>query len=270
MDALFPRGEAGTPLRPDMQKLLGQGGPPIDEVKDASYAMNGGMMLDELESSSMRAMDSQPVSFGNLNKADNVEINNWLDTVQGEFKDASAASRKFAEVKRDMALLNYRERYHYDNTIGIGMPYAFWMTHSMQKWALRSLDAPAMATTYMRFRKGLETMGAPKEGFPSRLKNSIKLPLFNPPSWLGNKYFVNPMQLALPFDQMLYPWEQRERRNSMDSRRASEAIQQMVQAGEVTTTQGQQAMAEQKGEIWELAHLRLWAETSRSSTVCLG
>ena len=254
MKALFgAEAEAPIPMRPDIRNLLGQGGPPIDEVHEAAYAANGGMMIDQLQAQAMAGFDAPSVNFGNLNKADNVKVNKYLNTVRGDFMASSGSARKYAEFRRDMALLNYKERFHYDNTIDLFAPYAFWMTHSMQKWALSSLDNPAMLTTYMRMRKGLETMGAPKQGVPSRLMRSIKIPLFNPPAWLGDKYFINPMNLMLPFDQMLYPWEQLEQRADNDTRRAEEAIREMVQSGMITAEQGQEAVQMQSGQAWDRA-----------------
>ena len=238
----------------DLKKLMGAGGPANDAPADAVYGMSGGAALDEMETGMMgRYANPEIKAHDVLDQEGMDELNNWMNTIKSDHTVAQIAGKEYAEYRRDAALLNYRRRYHFDNTLGLAMPYEFWMSHSMINWAVHSIDNASYMTTALRLKEMMSTVGVPREGMPSRLRGTVRMPFFNPPDWLGDDYFVNPIQWAMPIDQMLYPFEKVAGRKEGDVRSAGNILRQMVQGGIITEQQMELAITEQSGDIWERA-----------------
>ena len=60
---------------------------------------------------------------------------------------------KWGEYKRDAALLNYGRRYNQNHYLGLVAPYEFWLTTSMRKWAIHSIDRPKWLEAYYLMNK---------------------------------------------------------------------------------------------------------------------
>lgn len=198
-----------------------------------------------------------PLRFENLSENGQRILREHLGKVKGELSDARYASVKFGEYMRDSALLNYNRRYNYNTWLGTLAPYEFWVTQSMFKWAIHSIDRPAMLSTYMRMQKFLETAFRPEEGLPSRLRGTIrvKLPFLSTifGNWLGDEVFVDPLRTALPFKQFSYPFEQMQRQEQGDVAATNNVLKELLNDGKITQQQYDDASSSQQGEVWDRA-----------------
>ena len=131
------------------------------------------------------------------------------------------------------------------------------MTQSLAKWALHSIDRPAMLTSYLRFKKFWETAGAPNQAIPSRLRGDIRIPLPFLPEWMGKAVFVDPLRMMLPFDSFGMPYEQYQQNQMTAEGRTERILTTMVDEGQITTEEAEAAMNSQSGDLWEQAYQRV-------------
>lgn len=174
-----------------------------------------------------------------------------INQLRDENTGARLAATKYGEFRRDAALLNYTRRTNFDSALSVGMPFAFWTTNSIMKWAIESIDRPAMFTTYLRIKKFLETAGAPQQGFPSRFKDQIRVHLPFAPDWMGDQ-FIDPLRLTLPFDAFAQPYEQWQQSQTTLQGRAERYLQDQLNNGQITQAQFNNGMAHQ-GADWQNA-----------------
>jgi hypothetical protein len=199
---------------PDMNQFWPEE-PPIALAQDQYWFNRGFLYIDAIEEAAIAQAAKKPLKIANVLPEEAIdEITSWVGQTQAKYGDINNAAVRMGEYGRDAALLNYSRRYNYNTWLGTVAPYEFWMTQSMMKWGLHSIDHPAMLSTYWRYQKMLETVGAPNQQIPSRLKDhfKIELPFFEENSWMGNSIWVNPTRLMLPFEQYSYPfkeWQQR-------------------------------------------------------------
>jgi hypothetical protein len=165
--------------------------------------------------------------------------------------DARYQSVKFGEWMRDSALLNYNRRYNYNSWLGVLAPYEFWFTQSMYKWALHSIDRPAMLSSYMKIQQFLETAYRPEEGLPQRLRGSLRIPTPFLPDWLGKNIFIDPMRTALPFKQFAFPFEEFISQQYQNEGAAQRALEGLVNDGKITEEEYAEAISTQSGPVWE-------------------
>jgi hypothetical protein len=108
-----------------------------------------------------------------------------------------------------------------------------------------------MLTTYLRMKKFLETAGAPETGFPSRLKDNIRIKLPFTPDWMGST-FINPLKILLPFDTFAQPIEQFQQNRVTLNGRAERLLQTQLEEGQITQQDFSAAM-QHTGALWETA-----------------
>lgn len=179
-------------------------------------------------------------------------VTRWIENSKSEMSSFHSAAVQFASFRRDASLLNYNRRTNFDSWAGNVMPFSFWTTHSMINTAINSIDRPAMLSTYLRSRKLLETSGIKDESLPSRLRGHIRVKLPFTPDWMGDT-FINPARILLPYDGFLQPWEQAASNKLSVGGKAQNTLQAMLDGGEITQQQFDNAMQEQRGTVWDLA-----------------
>ena len=251
-----PSAAAGAPSErafiPDLDHL--QPPEPPLYVAEEQYWLNRGLpALDAVEDAAIAQAGKKPLKWAGFDKAETAEIERYLSHVKTQMSDIRYASVRFGEFRRDAALLNYNRRYNYNTYLGMLAPYEFWFTQSLMKWALHSIDRPAMLSTYLRVKKMLLTMGAPDQAIPSRVKGNIRVPLPFLPEWMGRALFVDPMRTLLPFDTFAYPYEQFLNQQQGEAGQAGRLLDNWVDGGQITRAEADAALAGQAGQLWEAA-----------------
>lgn len=226
--------------------------PPIDLGLDMTAYGRQYSALDSIADAAKLQADKAPVNLKNLSPALRSKVEAYLEALKSDRADARLAATRYGEFRRDSALLNYNRRTNFDTWVSNIFPYAFWTTGSIQKWAIESIDRPAMLTTYLRTKKFLETAGSPQQGFPTRFRDNLRVKLPFAPSWMGDQ-FIDPLRLALPFDAFLQPFEQAQASQLTTEGRATRLLQTALQNNEITQLEYEQATNEKAGPVWDNA-----------------
>jgi hypothetical protein len=236
---------------------------PLSVTEDQYWLNRGHMSLDHIEEATLTQAAKKPLRWDDLPEELTGKVENYLEHVKGQMSDARYASTRFAEFKRDAALLNYNRRLNYNTYLGMIAPYEFWFTQSLGKWALHSLDRPAMLMFYLRTKQFLNTAGATDETLPSRMKGQIRvrLPFVEQMApWLGEQ-FIDPMRMALPFDTLFNLPEQFISETRGIDGATNRVIDQMVESGQISPEEALEAQTTQQGDLWENA--RVTAQSDR-------
>jgi len=220
---------------------------------DQLWFTRGDDALNAIQESASDLARQKPLKFGNLSEAGQSGVRGYLTHVKGQMSDARYQSIRFGEFMRDSALLNYNRRFNYNTWLGTLMPYEFWMTQSIWKWAVHSIDRPAMLTTYLRMQKLLETGFRPEAGLPSRLRGSIRIPMPFMPDWMNKELFIDPLRSALPFKTFAYPFEQAQQQEMGDIGSAQRVLGELMNDGQISEQDYNEALQSQSGPIWERA-----------------
>lgn len=246
---------------PDYDVLVGGKQPNYMLGADQYWHTRGDEILGMVEDSVNAKMSKPAIKWENqVTEKTRRELDLYLKQVTGEFKDAQYASIRFAEFRKDSALLNYNRRMNYNTYLGILAPFEFWTTQSIAKWAIHSIDRPAMLSTYMKTKKFLETSGAPNQMVPGRLKGNISLSAPFLPDWMGGKIFWNPLRDWLPFESFAYPIEDYQRRQMSTEGRAGYLVQNWLGDGEISEADAENALLTKEGDIWERAKAEVTKE----------
>lgn len=220
---------------------------------DELWYTKGQDALHALEQGTLDAMREKPLRITGLTPDAQAGVTRYLEHAKGAMADARYASIRFAEYGRDSALLNYSRRFNYNTWLGTMVPYEFWATQSAFKWALHSIDRPAMLATYLRLKKFIDTAYRPEQGLPSRLRGMIRIPLPFLPDWMGDEVFVDPLRLALPFDQWSQPFEEYAAQDKRDEGSADRKLDELLNDGKITQSEYDEAIQSHSGATWERA-----------------
>lgn len=209
-------------------------------------------LFSELQESANR--EYKPLIWDDLTPEQVQKIESYLTKTKGQMADSRYASIRFAEYKRDSALLNYNRRYNYNTWLGAIFPFEFWTTQSIMKWAVQSIDRPAMLSTYLKMKDFIGKAGAPNTGFPQRLRNHIRINIPFMPDWMGDDgMFVDPLRSLLPFDNWAAAFDPYQKDVSSRENLAERKIQELIRAGTVPSEDGLVAIETMEGPIWENA-----------------
>jgi hypothetical protein len=235
----------------DVQKVIPEP-QPIDLSMDLMTYGRTHAMLDEITAGAKTAAQKTPTMLKDLPAELQDEIRKGVGQIKNDFASTRYQALKFGEWRRDSALLNYNRRTNFDNSLAHIAPFAFWSTSSMFQWAVESIDRPAMLTNYLRAKKFLATSGLQRDGQATRTKGKIRIELPFAPEWMGEQ-FVDPLRLALPFDNWMAPFEQFQKDQSAAEGRTERLLEQMVKEGKVSQEDYEEAVAERSGATWDYA-----------------
>jgi hypothetical protein len=224
----------------------------VAESADSWYARDGFGALDAIEEAAIKRAGMPPTILDDLPADVKDDILRYFEHTKGQMSDARYAATRYAEIRRDAALLNYHRRINFDTWSGTMLPYAFWPTHSISMWALHSIDHPAMLSTFLRYKKMMATMGAPGQQLPARLQNSIRIKLPFAPDWMGSG-FIDPMKMMLPFDSFSNAYERWRTNQYTIEGRAERVLQQWAEDGAMDNELIQEAIQTKEGEVWDRA-----------------
>jgi len=126
----------------------------------------------------------------------------------------------------------------------------------MFQWAVESIDRPAMFTSYLRSKKFLATAGLERDGMASRTKGKIRVDLPFVPDWMGEQ-FIDPLRLALPFDNWAAPFEQFQKDQEGAAGRTTRVLDQLLAENKISQEDYDQAIASQQGPTWDYAEAQM-------------
>lgn len=210
-------------------------------------------IIDTLRDTVLDTAKRKDLKLSNLDPQAQQELRQFIELAKGKLSDDRYQATQFGEWMRDSALLNYNRRKNYNTWLGVLAPYEFWFTQSAWKWALHSLDRPAMASTYLKMEKFLRTGFRPDRGRPSRLEGNIRVKLPFLPEWMGDNIFIDPMRTALPFKQFAYPWEQYQQEQQNEEYSAERVLRELVNDGEISQEEYDETLLNRNGPLWDRA-----------------
>jgi hypothetical protein len=212
----------------------------------------GDEAIDILTDTIMDTAKRKDLQLSNLDPQSQLELRQFMEHAKGKLSDDRYQATRFGEWMRDSALLNYNRRHNYNTWLGVLAPYEFWFTQSAWKWALHSLDRPAMASTYFKMEKFLRTAFRPDRGRPSRLEGNIRIKLPFLPEWMGDA-FIDPMRQMLPFKQFTYPWERYQQQQQGIEYDAERVLRELVNDEEISQEDYDEALLNRNGPVWDRA-----------------
>lgn len=224
---------------------------PQDLALDQTAYTYYGRALDSVRDAA-KTMGRQEITSLGLPRELEGQLAKYQDALTNWRGENRLAATRFAEFRRDSALLNYNRRINFDTWVGNVFPFAFWTTASMVKWAVESIDRPAMLSSYLRIKKFLETAGAPENGFPSRLKDQIRVELPFAPKWMGGQ-FIDPLRLITPFESFTQPFDNWQQNQLSVDGRAERLLQNQLRAGTISQAEFDNAVNLKSGDLWEQA-----------------
>jgi hypothetical protein len=230
--------------------------PPLGEMQDEAFRNHIKPILNNLEGL-MTGPDAQvPSQVANLDTALDPgtmnQLRAYMGGVYGELGDTKLAGVRWAENRRDAALLNYSRRYGFDNFLTAIFPYQFWYTRTAAQWALRFIDKPAWMAQYARLRN-FQRNTIQQPGFPRRLLNKVRIPVPFLPEWAGGGLYMDPFRQVFPFEQFARPWEQRASEQNQIEKRAMSLIERWGEDGDEDPQETKDALDFRAGPLWEKA-----------------
>lgn len=221
----------------------------IDEL----YMNRTSPALRAMAQAAEEAAAQPPLTFSALSEAGQASMRQYATQAKGWLADAKYMAGRFGAYGRDSALLNYNRRFNYNTFLANFFPYEFWFTQSIFKWAIHTIDRPAMASTFFKMQKFLHTAFRPEGGFPSRLRGMIRIPIPFMPDWMGDDIFVDPMRTALPFQNFARPFEELSRQQDRDMWATQRVLEEMMADGMIDEQGYTEALNTQEGPVWERA-----------------
>lgn len=176
---------------------------------------------------------------------------------EGQQQDALSSARlhalRAAESNGDMAILNYQRRTKADQFVSAFLPYQFWYSRSMLKWALYAVDRPGMLAFYSRLMKFMSEHSDEQTQYPTRLKGNMGMALPWLPDWAGGSGYFDPLNEFFPMHNFIRPYQMLEGMESRLVRDAKYNVLTMFNRGEITFEQAQQAIEGREGTLWDKA-----------------
>ena len=221
----------------------------IDEL----YMNRTSPAMQAMARAAEEAAAQPPLRFADLSEAGQSAMRQYATQAKGWLADAKYQASRFGAYGRDSALLNYNRRFNYNTFLGNLFPYEFWFTQSIFKWAIHTIDRPAMASTFLRMQKFLHTAFRPEGGLPSRLRGTVRIPIPFMPDWMGDDIFIDPMRTALPFQNFARPFEELSRQQDRDTWATQRVLEEMMADGMIDEQGYSEAISTQAGPAWERA-----------------
>ena len=227
--------------------------PPYDEMLYEGWLKDVLPALNKAEKQMTDAEIPDRTSIGSkLTKDQQKELRKYLGNVYSDMTNTKMAAIQYAMGKRDFALHDYTKRTGADNILGGFYPYQFWYTRSALNWFARVATNPGVLADYYRIMTfGQESED--KEGFPTRLKNKIGIPVPFLPDWMGKTIYVDPFKQIYPFRQLTAPFRRMQDDNNMLNKKAAGVVQQQLEDGEITEEQAKEAINNKSGTVWSAA-----------------
>lgn len=255
---------------------LGTGDHYMDMPLDEAMLMGWIQYLEPALEGAERKLTGEGAFRPTLGEAESVvspemkrELRRYIGQTQMQLKDVNLGALRWGESRRDMALLNYNRRTHFDNFLGVIFPYQFWYTRTALNWALRTLARPGILADYLRLQNfGQDQVDQP--GYPTRLRGKVGIPMPFLPDWMGDGVYIDPYRMIYPFHQMTTPFKTWAEQRNREQKQAEYLIQDWMEAQEIDAEEGQQAIESMTGPIWDRALAQVRAEDNVGATNPMG
>lgn len=208
--------------------------------------------LESMREKMVNEVRNKGTKFTNLSPEQQKKVMDWARGLRGEMTQAKYASIKYAQIMRDLTMLNYQQKTNFDHVLNTVFPYQFWFTNTMRNWMMRSVDRASWYNMYFRWKTMQERLE--KDGLPTRLANKMGAPAGFLPEWMGDTVWFDPMAQIFPFTQMFQPFENFARMGSDVEHDAITILYEMRDNDEITAEQLDQAIAAKDGELWNTAY----------------
>lgn len=227
--------------------------PPYDEMLYEGWLKDIMPTLDDAQNKMMNADIPSKESLGSqLTKDQQKELRKYLGQVYSDMTNTKMAAIQYSMGKRDFALHDYTKRTGADGILGGFFPYQFWYTRSALNWFARIATNPGILADYYRIMS-FGQQSEDREGYPTRLKGKIGIPVPFLPDWMGKNIYVDPFKQIYPFRQMTDSFRRMQEETNMLNKRTAGVIQQQIEDGSITDAQASEAIKTKKGEVWEKA-----------------
>lgn len=183
---------------------------------------------------------------------DKILLDNWIEKSKALLSQTKDQAVLYATMKRDSALLNYRQRSGFDSMLELFFPYQFWFTRSARNWAKRMISKPALAGRYVRRQEMMRRNGKYYGNLPKRLQGKMVIPWAFSQDWMGSALYINPWRQLFPPSQLLQPF-------NMFNMQASNVnpeyvLRDWVETKEITEAELKKAMADTESELYQKAY----------------
>lgn len=237
-------------------------GAPIDEAKIEGYTKELLPLIDRAERSVLGYEKKNVKLADNIDKDTDKQLRSYLGRTYAQLADTKMGAIRWAETRRNAALLDYTRKTGFDNLFGVGFPYQFWYTRSMMQWGLRAINKPSILSNYYRLMQ-MGQRDEERDGFPNRLKGKIAIPSPWLPDWMGGNLYIDPLKQVFPFLQMARPFEELADQNNQVARRTEQLLQDMYEAGDITIDQYEEALNTRAGSVYATAQSNAIAESDQ-------
>ena len=185
-----------------------------------------------------------------------------LGRVYTQLADTKMAAIRHGESRRNAALLDYTKRTGFDQLAGMIFPYQFWYTRTAINWALRVMNKPSILANYYRLMR-MSQRKESDDGYPRRLKGKMAIPMPWLPDWMGDTAYIDPWRQAFPVLQLARPFEKYGEEKNQIARRTDQIVYDMLENGEITDEQAQEAIDTRAGDVYIKAKAQAETETDR-------
>ena len=206
--------------------------------------------------------DARTAKMSGLDLQTRAMIEQWLDQdVSEDMRLEKYRAMKYSDTKKDAAMLNYNQRYGFDPILTMLSPYQFWYTRSMWKWAKRMIDKPALGNAYQRMQEYEDKNR--QENIPSRIAGKWRIPMPFLPDWMGGSYYIDLNSQLFPFAQFGESYSSNMNAATLNAR-AEAILNDLADAGQISTEQMQEALQKKSGAVWENAYAQAEVEVGRN------
>lgn len=199
-------------------------------------------------------------ALNNLDADTRKQFQDWLNTTRINLAETRRGAVDWGIMQRDNALLNYSNRANLDAYLELVLPYQFWFTRNLGNWAKRMISKPAMVGQMVRRQQMMQKNGAFWGNLPKRLQGKMVVPFAFSEDWMGNFMFFNPWQNLYP------PFNLLSSINTFNMQASSVnpmyTLQDMVNEGEISQEEMDEAVEKQSGALWDKAYNRAIEENN--------
>lgn len=200
--------------------LGGADGEPIMAEAITGDAMWAKQFLGESHDELVR-MFLTPPGQGELPIALVNSLRDWGKSAVGDYNDLKLAALHVGRSMADWVMHDYTWQTNLDRYIQLVMPYHFWPTRTMWRWAQRSMSNPGLVAGLALSYDMMEHM---HQGLPDRFKGDFEIPI----PFLGDKLaaaygpmtkgFFNPLPMVFPTMQWQQDFSFDSRQNTLAGR----------------------------------------------------
>jgi len=224
-------------------------GMPIEEITLEGWNTQLRPLLQQAQTRVLEQPRNKIDLQAELPKEGMVSLKSYLGKVYTQLADTKMGATRWGESRRDAALLDYSKKTGIEQLAFSVIPYGFWYTHTAINWVLRALSKPSIIANYYRLLR-MSQRKESDDGYPQRLKGKMAIPAPWLPDFMGDSIYIDPWRQAFPILQMTRPFERAAQEKNQIERRTDQLIYDMVDNGEISDDQAQEAIDNRAGSLY--------------------